>query len=72
MRGDVWSSILVADGKVYVGSQGRDFCIFDAGREKRLIGSFKLDDPIVSTPTAADGVLYVNTLTTLYALRQEN
>lgn len=72
MKGDVWSSILVADGKVYVGSHGRDFCIFEASRQKRILATIKLDSPMSSTPTAANGVLYVNTLTTLHAIRQEN
>ncbi|MHB8956115.1 MAG: outer membrane protein assembly factor BamB family protein [Pirellulaceae bacterium] len=68
MKGDVWSSILVADGKVYAGSHGRDFCIFEASREKRILMTARLDSPMSATPTAANGVLYINTLTTLYAI----
>jgi outer membrane protein assembly factor BamB len=72
MKGDVWSSILVADGKVYVGSHGRDFCVLEASRQKKILASIRLDSPMSTTPTAANGVLYVNTLATLYAIRQEN
>ncbi len=72
MKGDVWSSILVADGKVYAGSHGRDFCIFEASRQKRVLATVKLDSPMSTTPTAANGVLYINTLTRLYAIRQGN
>jgi outer membrane protein assembly factor BamB len=72
MKGEVWSSILVADGKVYVGSHGRDFCVFEAKREKNILASVRFDDGISTTPTAANGVLYVSTLTTLYAIGQEN
>ena len=68
MRGDVWSSILVADDKVYVGSHGRDFCVFAASQEKHLISSIQLESPMSTTPTAANGVLYFNTLTHLYAV----
>jgi outer membrane protein assembly factor BamB len=71
MRGPVWSSILVADGKMYVGSHGKDFCIFEANREKRLLATIRLDDRISTTPTAANGVLYVNTLSRLYAVHKE-
>ncbi len=72
MKGDVWSSILAADGKVYVGSYGRDLCVFEAGRDKNLLGATRFDSPISTTPTAANGVLYVNTLTTLYAIGRED
>ena len=68
MRGEVWSSILVADGKLYVGSHGSDFCIFEAGKEKRLLASIRLDSKMSTTPMAANGVLYVNTLARLYAI----
>jgi outer membrane protein assembly factor BamB len=71
MKGEVWSSILAADGKVYAGSRGRDVCIFEAAREKKLLASIRLDNEIATTPVAANGVLYVNTMATLYAIRQE-
>lgn len=68
MDGHVWSTVLVADGKVYVGSAGRDFCIFEASRTKQQIASVKLDSRILTTPAAANGRLYINTLCRLYAV----
>ena len=68
---DSWSSALVADKKVYVGSNGRDFWIFDEGKEKNVLGSVKFDSPIHSTAVAANGVLYISTENRLYAI-QEN
>ncbi len=67
-RGDFWASPLVADGKVYVGTRRGDFHVFAAGREKRLLSEVDLDDPISATAVAANGVLYVTTMTRLYAL----
>ena len=72
MRGHVWSSILAADGKVYAGSLGDDLCIFEASREKKVLATVPFDSPIATTPTAANGTLYISTDTTLYAIRQEN
>jgi outer membrane protein assembly factor BamB len=72
MNGPVWSSILAADGKVYVGSHGQDLCIFDASPDKQLRATIRLDDKMSSSPAAANGVIYVNTLATLYAIRAEN
>ncbi len=68
MRGQVWSSLLVADGKLYAGSHGGDFCIFRASKDKELLSTIRLDGPMSTTPVAANGVLYVNTLTRLYAI----
>ena len=66
----IWGSALVADGKVYVGSYGGDFCILTATKEKKLLATIQLDSPTASTPVAANGVLYVTTLKELYALKQ--
>jgi outer membrane protein assembly factor BamB len=70
-KGDIWASTLVADGKVYVGSNRRDFWILAAGREKKVLCTVDLDSPTSSTPIAANGVLYVATMTKLYALQKK-
>lgn len=68
-KGEIWASTLVADGKVYVGTRRRDFWVLAATRDKRIISSIELDSPIVSSPTAANGVLYVATMKNLYAVK---
>ena len=72
LRREIWGSTLVADGKVYVGTRGRDFCVLAAEKEKRVLGSVQLEAPMASTPVAANGVLYVATLETLYAIQAPN
>ncbi len=69
LRKEVWGSTLVADGKVYVGSRGGDFWILAAAKDKRVLASVRFDDPISTTPVAANGVLYVATQKRLYALK---
>ena len=71
MKGQVWSSLMVADGKLYVGSHGGDFCILRASKDKNLLATIRLDGPMSTTPVAANGVLYVNTLTRLYAVEAD-
>jgi len=66
--GEIWSSPLVADGKVYLGTRRGKFFIFAATREKKLLCQTTFDDPIDASPVAANGVVYVATHTTLYAL----
>jgi outer membrane protein assembly factor BamB len=70
MRGDIWGSALVADGKVYIGSRGKEFCVFAASRELQVLSTLRLDAAMASTPVAANSALYVNTLTTLYAIAE--
>ncbi|MCY3018640.1 MAG: PQQ-binding-like beta-propeller repeat protein [Planctomycetota bacterium] len=70
VKGPIWSSPLVADGKVYVGSEGNEFVILAAGKEKKVLCSVMLDSAISGTATAANGVLYISTMNTLYAVRK--
>jgi len=66
--GEIWASTLVADGKVYVGTRRGDFWVLAAGKEKQVLSSIRLRDAAISTPVAANGTLYVGTMTRLYAL----
>lgn len=68
LKMDSWSSALVADRKVYVGSRGNDFWILEAGKTLKVLDSQKLDSPIHSTPVVANSVLYISTMNKLYAI----
>lgn len=70
-EGPFWSSPLVADGKVYIGTRGGEFDVLEAGRAERVISSIELGEPISATATAANGVLYVATMTHLYAVQDK-
>jgi outer membrane protein assembly factor BamB len=69
-RGAIWGSALLADGKVYVGTQRGELCVLAHGRAQKELARVQLPAGINTTPTAADGVLYVATRKTLYAVRQ--
>ena len=58
----------MADGKLYIGTRRDKLFIFAASREKKLLCETALDSPISAAPTAANGVVYVTTAETLYAL----
>jgi outer membrane protein assembly factor BamB len=68
ITGEVWASPLLADGKVYLGTRSGAFYIFEASGRKKLLATIELRNPISATATAANGVLYVATMTQLYAL----
>ncbi len=67
---EIWASTLVADGKVFIGTRAGEFWILAAGKKKRVLSSIRLDAPVISTSIAADGTLYVGTMTRLYALQR--
>jgi outer membrane protein assembly factor BamB len=72
-RGEVWSSPLCVDGKVYFsswlrGRGGGDLYVFEAAREKKLLARIDLGSRTYSAPVAASGVLYITTMNTLYAV----
>ena len=70
IKGEVWASPYVADGKVYLGTRSGNFYVFAASREKQVLATLELGTPISATTTVANGVLYVATMTDLYAVRR--
>lgn len=71
IKGDVWASPYVADGKVYLGTREGEFWTFAASKEKKVLGMVKLRTPISGTATAANGTLYVATMNKLYAVAKK-
>lgn len=67
----IWSSTLVADGKVFIGNEDGELVILEAGREMKEIAKVDFYTPIYCTPVVANNVLYVTTQTHLYAIGSE-
>lgn len=70
-RGEIWSSPLVADGRVYQGTRNGHWYVLAAQPQKQLLAEVDLDDSISGTPVAANGTLYVPAESRLYALRAD-
>ena len=70
--GPIWSSTLAADGKVYLGTGRRTFWVLRAGKTLEVIGKIHMRDRVCTTPTAANGVLYVATYKHLYAIGKKD
>ena len=68
LKGEMWASPYMADGKVYLGSRRGDLCVFAAAKEKQLLATVDFGVPISGTVTAANGVLFVATMRELYAI----
>ncbi|HMP58748.1 MAG TPA: PQQ-binding-like beta-propeller repeat protein, partial [Gemmatales bacterium] len=65
---NIWGSCFYVDGKIYVGTEEGDILIFAAGRECKPLGKIDMQAPVLSTPVAMNGVLYVMTKNRLYAI----
>jgi outer membrane protein assembly factor BamB len=67
-KSHVWGSTLVADGKVYVGTEDGDLVVLATGKQLKELNKVDMRSPVYATPVVAGGVLYVATPTHLYAV----
>ncbi len=70
----VWGSAYVADGKVYLGDEDGDLAILKAGKgtdgQPEVLGEINMGSSVYTTPVARDGVLYVMSRNTVFALEE--
>lgn len=64
----IWGSTLVADGKVFLPTEDGDLHILATGKEKKVLNTVNFGAPVYSSPIVANNVLYVATMTHLYAI----
>jgi len=67
----LWGSPLVADGKVYLGTQDGDVLVFQFGKTLNVLAKNNMGGSVHSTPVAAGSVLYVATSTHLFAIAED-
>ena len=67
LRSEIWSSPLVADGKVYLGTR-KGLCVLAAARQARRLAEVRLGSPVWSAPAAANGTLFVASQKYLWAV----
>lgn len=67
LKAHVWGSPLVADGKVYIGDEDGDFTVLAAAEEKQVLSETNLGAPVYGSAVAANGVLFIQTSTHLFA-----
>ena len=66
--GHIWGSTLVTDGRVFVGNEDGILTILKAGREKILLSEIEVAGSIYGSTVVANGTLYIETMTHLYAI----
>ena len=66
----MWSSTMVADGKIYLGDEDGDVAIMQHGREFKLINEVNMGSSVYSTVVTANGVMFIMTRNQLFAIQQ--
>ena len=68
----MWSSTLVADGKVYLGDEDGDVVVIKHGRDPKptVLATNEMGSSVYSTVITANGVMYIMTRNNLYAIQE--
>ena len=66
----IWGSPLVADGRVFIGDEDGDVAVLKAGRELELLFEVNMGSAVYTTPVPKDGVLYIASRNTLFAIAE--
>ena len=70
LKASVWSSPTLIDNKIYIGDEDGDVLILKHGKVKEVVGEQTMERTVYTTPTAANGVLFIATKSRLYALAE--
>ena len=62
------ASPVIADGRIYLSSEDGEIIVVAAGREFRKVGANSMGDLLMATPAISDGVMYVRSASTLFAV----
>jgi outer membrane protein assembly factor BamB len=65
----IWGSPMVVDGKVLLGDEDGILTVFEHGRKLKELQKLEFVSSIYSTPTIADGIMYVSDRSRLYAFK---
>ena len=62
------ASPVLADGRIYLSSEDGEIIVVAAGREFNALGVNSMGDLLMATPAISDGVMYVRSASTLFAV----
>lgn len=70
LKAAVWSSPILIDGHVYIADEDGDILIAKHGAAFEKVAEVNMDGSVYTTPTAANGTLFVATRSRLFALEK--
>ncbi len=65
-----WGSVLIVDGKVYVGDEDGDITIFELSKKLNVMAENNMINSLYSTPIVANNTLFICNKSTLIAFKQ--
>lgn len=68
----IWGSTLVADGKIFIGTEDSELLILKEGPELEELDVIEFEAPVYSSPVAANQTLYIQTQTHLHAFKTKS
>ncbi len=71
LKGDIWAKPLVADGKIYIGTDRRLFYTLRKGKTPEVMAEMSMPGPIFAPAATSGGTLYVVGDGFLYAVENE-
>ena len=66
------ASPVAADGKIYLSGEDGEMLVIAAGPELRHIATNSMGELLMATPALSDGVMYVRSSESLFAVGQED
>ncbi|MDR0870753.1 MAG: PQQ-binding-like beta-propeller repeat protein, partial [Planctomycetaceae bacterium] len=70
LKGEHWGGALIADGRIYAGTNRRMFYVLQAGREPKILSEIEMPDAVFAGASAANGTLFVAGNGFLYAVEK--
>ena len=66
------ASPVAADGRIYLSSEDGDIIVIAAGREFKQLAVNPMGDLVMATPALSDGVMYVRSASSLFAIGKKD
>jgi len=70
LKAAVWGSPMLVGENIYVGDEDGDILIVKHGKDLQVLDEISMGATVYTTPSAANGVLYIATKSKLYALEE--
>ena len=68
MLAAVWASPFVVDGKVFLGDEDGDVVVMAHSKEKVMLGEMNMGSAVYGTIVPANGMLFLNNRSQLFAI----
>jgi outer membrane protein assembly factor BamB len=67
-----WASPLIVDGKVYIGDEDGDICVFELSPTQNKLAEINMGSSVYSTPVVANNVLFIANKDHVFAIQKQD